>query len=143
MPYWLCIAAVSRNHHPLSTDSMGGGTPPDFTPWHGGGNVLILFAGPSAWQGIIVGGGLRPPHLPVKASPGGLRPPGPPHWRIRARLMCILIRLTDIWIRLMPEKQGGSMPRGQYGKGPVRQGAGLIGEGACRQGGSMARGHYG
>ena len=46
-----------------------------------------------------------------------------------------------------PEWQGGSMARGQYGKGPVWQDAtmarGQYGKGPIWQGANMARGQYG
>ena len=82
---------------------------------------------------------LRPAHPRSKASPRGrYASPGPLHWRIRARLMCMLIRFIHIWIRHMAERQA------QKGKRPGRQGVrktrGQEDKGPARQEASKARG---
>ena len=59
-----------------------------------------------AWF-MLHGWGANAPHSPhLRLRPGGLRPPGPPHWRIRARV-------KGIWYIGITE-----LVRGQTGTGP-------------------------
>ena len=64
---------------------MGEGTPHKFGAWR----VSAGFREQHAWF-MLHGWGAKAPHTPhLRLRPGGLRPPGPPHWRIRARVKCI------------------------------------------------------
>ena len=55
---------------------------------------------------FILGGGLESPHPAAKASPRGATPPQSPHWRIRARLMHILMSLMYVRVDLLNRPAG-------------------------------------
>ena len=65
-----------------------GGVPP-INLGHGGGRVSAGFREQHAWF-MLHGWGAKAPHTPhLRLRPGGLRPRGSPHWRIRVRIKCI------------------------------------------------------